>query len=473
MILRFPIFFAKNQQLVSFHPIGSVKIKQVMSLSQSPSNRRNRITLTLLALALPVTFGLGRWSAQKPEEAGSSALSDESQKGFSARQQSGSSSSAGAGRRDSRTGAQGSGGRNAEEGQATVLSGARLEELATEALTDTSQLKRSLAFSKLLGSLTSENALEVMEMMRTHGANGDQWELFRYAWGAADPAGAMSDAMAIEGRNRSGAMSDTLTGWASQDPASAMDWFATLENEDERNRFRGDLVSGLADHDIGIATNYVMELAAQGDKNAGRYLESIAGEQLRSGDMNAAIAWSEGLPSGELKFQAMDRVASRYVNDDPEAAAAWAASYATDDAAARIIEEVGDEWAERDPVAAVAWLDGLPEGQGREEGMRSAIGEWARRDSVASGEYLLAMPNSTFKDSAVSGYAQNVVREDPEAAIEWANSIGSQDLRLQTLARTGREWMRRDREAAMVWLSSSNLPEEVQVQVKSGGRRRR
>ena len=105
--------------------------------------------------------------------------------------------------------------------------------------------------------------------------------------------------------------------------------------------------------------------------------------------------------------------------------------------------------------------------------MRSAIGEWARRDATAAGEYLLAMPNSTFKDSAVSGYAQNVVREHPETAIEWASSIDNQDLRLQTLQRTAREWIRRDRKAALTWLSSSDLPKEVQVQVKSGGRRRR
>jgi hypothetical protein len=73
-------------------------------------------------------------------------------------------------------------------------------------------------------------------------------------------------------------------------------------------------------------------------KNAGRYLESIAGEQLRSDDIDAAIAWSEGLPIGDLKFQAMDRVASRYVNGSPEAA--WAAAYASNDSAANIIEEV-------------------------------------------------------------------------------------------------------------------------------------
>lgn len=442
-----------------------------MSAPQTDSSRKTRLTITLLALALPVTFGLGRWSVTSTDS-GNSGLANQTQDGISSRQPSGYLSSTGAGGIGSRKGSPKSGTRSASN-EAVTLTGAELEALATEALTDASQLKRSLAFAKLLSSLTPENALEVMELMRTHGAGGDQWELFRYAWGAADPAKAMENAMALEGRNRSGAMSDTLTGWASQDPASAMSWFNALENEDEKNRFRGDLVSGLADHDIGTATTFVFDLAAQGDPNAGRYLESIASEQLRSGNIDEAIAWSEALPKGDLKFQAMDRVASRYVNDDPEAAAAWASSYASDDSAARVIEEVGDEWAERDPVAAVAWLNDLPEGRGREEGMRSAIGEWARRDPAASGEYLQAMSNSAFKDSAVSGYAQNIVRVDPQAAIEWANTIGSEDLRMQTLGRTAREWIRRDRDAALVWLGTSGLPEEVQTEVKNGGRRRR
>ena len=444
-----------------------------MSQSQVSSSRKTRTILILLALAFPATFALGRWSVQQKFESEKDELSQDGRSGSGIRPLSGGGSSGGVTRADSRKKSGETRQRNALGEEVTVLAGARLEEVAIEALTDASQLTRSLAFAKLLDSLTAENALEVMEMMREHGAGGDQWELFRYAWGAADPTGAMENAMALEGRRREGAMSDTLTGWASQDPASAMAWFDTLENEEEKNSLRGDLVDGIADHDIGTATSFVFELAAAGDKNAGRYLESIAGEQLRSGDIDAAIAWSEGLPKGDLKFQAMDRVASRYVNDDPEAAAEWATSYAKDDAAARIIEEVGDEWAERDPVAAVAWLNDLPAGRGREEGMRSAVSEWARRDPAASGEYLLKMPNSTFKDSAVSGYAQNVVRVDPEAAIEWAGTIGSAELRQETLARTAREWMRRDRDAAMVWLDASGLPEEVQNQVKSGGRRRR
>ncbi len=342
---------------------------------------------------------------------------------------------------------------------AVALTPAQLQELAKQAFNSPNPLTRSLAFAKLLESMTPENVEAVMTAMRENRAGGDQWRLFQYAWGAMDSAGALKHAETLEGGRKRRFLGEVLSGWASKDPAQAKAWLDLLPENNEKQGFRWNLINGMADHDIGLATTYAYERATQGDRNAMGYLEAIAGEELRKHGAVPATRWAEGLPEGPLKGAALDRVAGAYVNEDPRAAAAWAAQFATTDYGARVIEEVGDEWAERDPKAAVAWLETLPEGAGRSEGMHSALREWTQRDPRAASEYLAALPPSPAKDSAVSGFARTLAGEDPESAVIWAATIGDEKSRVETLTRAGRAWYWRDAAAATAWLQQANLPE--------------
>jgi hypothetical protein len=366
--------------------------------------------------------------------------------------------------------------KKAEGGEATdalraaILAGKdltpdQIQALAKEALNDPNPLNRNLAFSRLLESMTPDNVMLVMEAMKEGKAGGDQWHLFLYAWGAMDGAGAIEHAATLEGDRKTRFLAEALTGWASKDPTAAMAWLSTQEEGDAKNRYQWSLVGGLADHDIGMATDYVYQLSNQGNKEATGYLETVASEELRKNGTAGATLWAERLPDGALKGAALDRIAGTYVHENPEAAAAWAAQFATADYGSRVIEEVGDEWAERDPKASVAWLETLPEGAGRSEGTYSAFREWTQRDSMAASQYLAALPEGPSKDSAVSGFARTLAYEDPESAIIWARTITNEQSRVDTLTRAGQAWFRRDPSAATTWLQSANLPAEAQKSV--------
>jgi hypothetical protein len=347
------------------------------------------------------------------------------------------------------------------------LTAQQIEDLARDAFTDPNPLTRNQAFSKLLASMTPENVQALMASLKTNRADGHQWNLFLYAWGSMDPAGALAHADTLEGGQKFGFLNQTLPGWASKDPAGAIAWLEGMKEGDEKNRFRGSLVGGLADHDIGKATAYVMERVKAGDKMAGEFLQTVTGEALRKNGPVGAAAWGATLPDGPLKGSALDQIAGAYTRQDPAAAAAWAAQYANADYGARIIEEVSDNWAARDPKAAIAWLDTLNEGASKSEGTYSALREWTRRDALAASQYLAAMPASTTKDSAVSGFARSLAREDPESAIIWAKTITNEASRVNTLTRAGQYWFRRDPAAAANWLQSSSLPPATQEAIRN------
>jgi hypothetical protein len=357
------------------------------------------------------------------------------------------------------------------------LTKAEIESVAREAFNDPNPLKRQLAFARLLEGLTPENAEQIREQMRGGRANGDQWQLFQYAWGAADGVGALAAAAKIENADRrNGALAQALSGWASADPQQAIAWLGQVENKEERTRLQGSLVGGLADHDIGFATRYVLDLAAAGDGNAAGFMRTVASEQLRKEGPAASAQWAETLPDGDAKTTALEQVANRYVDNDPAAAAAWASQFATVEYGARVIDEVGEEYAERDPGAAVKWLLGLPEGRAQQAGMHGALGEWARRDPTAASQFLIDLPQSPLKDQAVSGFVRRVAWEDPESAIAWARTIAQESTRGEAMTRAAQAWFIRDREAALQWLPTSGLSAEAQKRVletKRDGRRGR
>ncbi len=354
------------------------------------------------------------------------------------------------------------------------LSEADIKTIAKEAFSDPNPLKRELAFARLLEGLTPENAAQIREQMREGRASGDQWRLFQYAWGAVDGPGAIAVAQEIERKDwRERAVSEALSGWASADPQQAIDWLGELPAE-ERGRFQDELVGGLADHNIDIASNYVLELAAAGDRRSSDLMGIVAGEQLRKEGPLVAASWAERLPDGAAKGSALDRVANAYVDRDPAAAAAWAAQFATADYGSRVIEEVGDEWAERDPAASVAWLESLPDSKGTREGFESALGEWVRKDPTTASQYLIDMPASETKDMAVNGFVSRLAWEDPQSAIAWAETIQQEETRMEALTRVGYAYYRRDRDAATEWLATSGLSEDAQkkiIESRSRGRR--
>lgn len=337
--------------------------------------------------------------------------------------------------------------------------------LAEVAFKDPNPVVRRMAFSKLLESVTPENAAQIREQLAQLGAGGQMLSDFNYTWGAVAGEEAFRTA-AANGDKRS--LEALISGWTAADPESAI---AMLDNlpEDlagERKRLETGVVSGLADRDPNVAADFVKALAEAGNENARRLISNVIGEVLRQEGHEGASIWVERLEDGPLKGRAMDEVASRYVRKNPEEAAIWIQQFADQEYATAAIREIGSEWAERQPSAAVTWLESLPESKGQRSGLNSAFDDWEDRDPVAAGNYLLNMEESPKRDSAISGFAVGVAAQDPQAAIAWAKDISDPKLREYSLTRTGQIFYSRNPEAAKAWLAKSGLPASVQTKIK-------
>lgn len=350
-------------------------------------------------------------------------------------------------------------------GNKTSFSSEEMSDLVLKTLAITDPIERQRQFAELLASLTAENAEAAVKALREAPRSsrwgwGQEYSLLTMAWGRLNGPAAVAFANGLEGRTKEWTMGTVLSGWASEDPAAAISHVEGIEDNEERSRWTNGLVSGLARHDIAKATDYVYNLAENDAPMTDRYMDTVVRQQLTQG-LDAATAWTDSLPNGELKGSALERVADEYARLNPADAATWVTQYAEQDFATNAIGEISEEWAERDPVAAIEWTESLPEGEGRRRAVAEAVSEWAREDLTEAGNYVSNLQPGAERDSAVSSYARRMVNENPEVAVEWALSIQGEELRQESTARTVREWRERDPAAAQTFLDGTQLPEAV------------
>jgi hypothetical protein len=342
---------------------------------------------------------------------------------------------------------------------------AGLDSLAFQALRDPNQITRRLAFSKLLESMTAENAGQIRAQLVELGAEPDQWRDFNYSWGAI----AGQDAFDAAAKTKERDLNDTLTGWAAANPKAAM---AALDNlppelENQRGELTRSVVAGLADCDRALASEMVQRLSQEGNKDAPGLMEIVARETIRADGIENASRWSESLPDGSLKGAAMNLIAGELSRRDPEAAAAWAQRHAAEDYATRAIGRIGGQWSSQNPEAAVGWLASLPAGQGQTAGMTAAFNNWEDSDPVAASNYLFSMPSSQLRDTSISGFAGGYAWQNPELSMQWAQSIENPALREQTITRVGQIYLRQKPADGRAWLESSNIAPEIKQRISN------
>jgi hypothetical protein len=229
-------------------------------------------------------------------------------------------------------------------------------------------------------------------------------------------------------------MAASLAGWASADPAAAMQYFHSLSEgaQNSGSHMKWGAVFGLADADPNLASEFAAERFANGDKEAGKMINIVADKVIETGDNELATAWALNIPEGDLQNRAFQKLGYEFARDNPSEAAKWATN--------------------------------LPDGEGKEKAIGSTFHAWAGRSPEDAAEAISSIP-ADQRDSARYGYATRVVHDNPAMGVEWAAAISEPKARNNALVDTGRVFMKKDREGATQWLQNSGLSAEDQARV--------
>lgn len=341
------------------------------------------------------------------------------------------------------------------------LSEGQIEELVLASIKSSDPVERRRAFDRILqemrqDSFTVEQAMTIRKVMHNNKASGDQWRTFDYAWGANDPEAAVAYIDQISERYRNGYTSNMLPGLASVEPQTAIDLVAEMEG-DVRRRMTGRLIEGLADNDIGVATEYVFGLAENEDPHTTEHMRKLAREVVDNEGLEGGLSWAENLEEGRLQGAALWQVANEFTNEDPEAASQWAEKFVGQDQNARLFGEVVREWDDRE--AAEAWVASLEPSQGQRDALSAVFGFKGANQPHEAVQEIIEMPASQDRDFAINGFISGLAAQDGESAVIWAAEISEPAMRQAAMIRAGRHFFRQDQKAAMDWFAASDLPE--------------
>lgn len=330
-------------------------------------------------------------------------------------------------------------------------------------------VKRRLAFVKLLEGMTVENAKQIREQIAGLPADSPEFRDFHYAWGKI----AGIEAIMHGAETSKPDMVATLAGWASAEPEAAREWFAGLDPQSKESYANQEylkmgMVHGLSNIDSSLATSFVLERAAAGDRQVHHMLGIVTHKILQTQGTVEAANWAQNLPPGEMRGAALGRVAHSYAQSDPKAAANWVRSIANDANGSHAVGAVSRQMAQRDGAAAIAWVDSLGDSPHRSSAYYSTFEGWAGKDPAAASQHLVEMPASPDRDSAIGGLVSRHRWEDPVSAITWSAEIADAGTRERSMISAGQAYLRRDPAAAREWLPSSGLSAEAQKKITAG-----
>ncbi|MEM0897761.1 MAG: hypothetical protein AAGJ79_12860 [Verrucomicrobiota bacterium] len=261
-------------------------------------------------------------------------------------------------------------------------------------LHDLDPLVRRDAFDFLLSSANAENLELIRSAMHHGGAGAEEWRLFDYASGAEDHT-AVLDVLAKmrNEKHQRGFLGNSIPGWASADPGSAIDFVESLENGALKNQLTGRMLEGLMANDPRLATDYLLGLENSGAPNTRAHAGLMAATVATSTGIDAAFDWIASLPRGGLQSSAVSRVSLDY--------------------------------AVQSPRQALDFVNTLESGPVKSVALYSTFEGWTRVDPQGASKHILTMESGFQRDQAIHGMVQTLINSDPDAAAAWVTEISN------------------------------------------------
>jgi hypothetical protein len=362
------------------------------------------------------------------------------------------------------------------------LSPEKMKEAIQAAIREGDPVKSQMMFARLMEELTPENATVALAMIRASGGGFETMTYMRMLtskWGEVDPLNAMKELAKTDGGGggRFGGMSQAgvLSGWASADPKAAIAWLQAYEGDDREKGFMSmSLINGLARSSPEEAVKYASALENKGDRT--RAADTIAKEMIRSGGIEKATAWVDGITDPDMKRGAFQTIADQMLRSDPAKAAEYIKAHSNDEYASGAVANLANSLAKKDLQQGLDFAAGLT-GEGQAKAYGSVISEWLDKDRGAgvadAAKFVEGLPAGASKDAGARELARQAMRQDPTTAIAWASSIQDPQSREETMIEAGRRFYRTDQQDAAAWLATSGLSEDAQKQITNpefGGR---
>lgn len=260
-----------------------------------------------------------------------------------------------------------------------------------------------------------------------------------------------------------------LKNFALVDPQSAYDHVSTLVNMDLKNELLFDVATGWASIDPAAALDWANSLSAL-EPEVVEAAYSVAMEAYLEVNPEEAIDALEGIESEALKAQLVPQAASIIANHDLDRSLSWIGefkqSHIRQAGIAAVAQSALDQKKSHDrvldillnepslykdeayemvetlkllayksPELVLSRFEQIPSAVGAE--VTTVLSQGSLRkgtDIEAYGEWLRNLPTGGIRDAGVLALAQHNTREEPNKAIQWAQELSKPEERISVIS---------------------------------------
>lgn len=246
-------------------------------------------------------------------------------------------------------------------------------------------LARAQAWLDFINTLEPDQFESVVADFRNSGftrENMSEYAMLLTAWAKVDPMEALDYAKANTGN--SFARNTILASWVTTDPEAAIAWANDNYDGDKANPYMVGVIRGLAQYDPVRASELMASMPYSDER--GNALNAILPHIISQGG-DAAKNWAMSIDDERLRDGAIRRVSEQLAKDDPRGTAEWLATNGGD-AANGSIDNVMGVWAKDDSSAAIAHFEGMPSGELRTNALRGLTNQMAMESPQEAANFL-------------------------------------------------------------------------------------
>lgn len=226
---------------------------------------------------------------------------------------------------------------------------------------------------------------------------------------------------------------------------------AAIQAEDDLEK-RDEMLSAFADQipvaDIQFTLQDLSDLGLAGSEASQRLLRRWAGD-----DGQAAAAWSEQLPAGQVRADALSAVAIEWADAALKDAAIWAGRLPDEVERQTAVLAVANEAVRCDPVAAVRLANELPVSRTRDWLLEHATMQWASQDGEEAATWARQIADVNLRETLLRAVAVGWADSDPVAAGTLVVSgISNQRRQADAIVSVVQRWAQQQPEAAAAWV---------------------
>ncbi len=254
------------------------------------------------------------------------------------------------------------------------------------ALTTPSQ--RKTAMRTVIEGWASVDPAAALQVATLHPETrqGDLWENLGSSWASKDPKVAALQAAGLPpGPLRAKFLQGVANSWIETDIPAFASWFSQLSDRDAHGVISNLNVSGSEKSDMSQITLLWNTLPAGPNRDGIVSNLATALPFTTPAEFAAHLAMVDGMEDNKLKEKLRQHLFETLAERDPFQAAAWIPQLLPG-RAADLVQTIATHWAEKDPAAALTWAEALPH-----EFKTKALGSLVQNMAGDSPEQALAI----------------------------------------------------------------------------------